>query len=304
MTKTIDELKIIGEEIWKSQMFGVRNPSEGFIVAAICDEEKISFLKFREDYTMIMGNIGKRADAILASFQECDGTHKIIEKTSEKCVIEFVYKKEKYTSVCDWADLIKEPFTHTTKSANGQALPPNMPMEQRPLKDKYATPYSRRQMLFARCVSDGVRTICPIACKGRYTPEEISDFTDTDEMPHIDNQSQATTAAPTMPPQEKPQEVKKVAAPPIDTPKETKPQETPANAPNAVDVDYSICRIPACDAFGRKWNSFATDELKVALEQLPLSDTFTTIDRENITAILEFRKKQDALNNPNIPADN
>lgn len=292
--KTIQELIEIGQQLYVSQMFNIRNPSEGFVIASICDQENISFLKFKEDYTLIQGNIGKRADAILASFQEQGGKHSIKTKTAEKCVILFEFNKEKYESVCDWADLIKEPFTHTTKLANGQPVPPNLPIEQRPIKDKYVTPYSRRQMLFARCVSDGVRSICPIACKGRYTPEEISDFTDTEDAPTQQTEQPAATIA--APPTETPAivpEQPKAAAPVVDTAKTEKPQETQATPPQvAADVDYSICRIPQCEMSGKKWADMETNVLQIALDRLPIGDNFTAIDRENIQSILNFRNKQ------------
>lgn len=289
-----NELIIIGQELYKSQMFNIRNPSEGFVIASICDQEKISYLNFKETYTMIQGNIGKRADAILASFQEQGGKHKIKEKTADKCVIVFDFNGEKYESVCDWADLIKEPFTHTSKMPNGQPVPPNVPIEQRPLKDKYATPYSRRQMLFARCVSDGVRSICPLACKGRYTPEEISDFTETDETP-IEQPAAATVAPPPETPAIKP-ETPKAAAPIVDTVKAEKPQETQATAPMnaATDIDYTICRIPQCEMTGKKWADMETNVLQIALDRLPISDSFTTVDRENIQSILKFRADEKA----------
>lgn len=298
--KTIEELKVIGEEIYKSQMFGVRNPSEGFIIASICDEENISKLRFKEDYTLIQGNVGKRADAILASFVESGGAYTVKEKTADKCVIIFTINKEKYESVCDWKDLIKEPFTHVNKDVQGRLLPPNVPTEQKPLKDKYATPYSRRQMLFARCVSDGVRTICPIACKGRYTPEEISDFAETDETPKTSDVEIAPQIATI--PTEKPLEPPKESKPIVNTPKAEKPQETQSAAPiDNATVDFTICRIPQCQFTGRKWETLQTDELQYAFDNLPISDVFTAADRDNIKSILIFRN---AIDNSNIPADN
>ena len=43
-------------------------------------------------------------------------------------------------------------------------------------KDNWATPRSRMQMLWARVVSDGVRTMAPEICSGIYTPEETADI--------------------------------------------------------------------------------------------------------------------------------
>jgi len=44
------------------------------------------------------------------------------------------------------------------------------------LKFNWSTPRKRKQMLWARLVSDVVRAIAPQVVKGIYTPEEVADF--------------------------------------------------------------------------------------------------------------------------------
>jgi hypothetical protein len=63
------------------------------------------------------------------------------------------------------------------------------------IKDNYATPRARMQMLWARTVSDGVRSICPGATRRRYTPTEIADFTDGGKRPTIPTQTDPIDAA-------------------------------------------------------------------------------------------------------------
>lgn len=86
---------------------------------------------------------------------------------------------------------------------------------------------ARMQMLWARCVSDGVRTVAPQCCCGIYTPEETDDFAD------------APRAASVQPP-----------APPV--------ARTPA------DADPSIC--PAGTLKGRAWDSMDDATLENALK--------------------------------------
>lgn len=222
-----------------SQMFGTKSEYEAAIIVAMCFQENISFMQFKRDFHFYMGNITKKADAMLASFQADGGKKKIIQADENKVIIDFEINGEKYQGVADWEKLQHEPFTHANKDANGKFYAPNVPLVNRLVKDNYATPIKRGQMLFARCVSDSLRRIWPKACGGYYTPEEVGDFAEDDntKKDYIHYQplskiNEESTQPPTdarhnQPLTETPQDV----PPSVDLPKFEKPAETSQNAP-------------------------------------------------------------------------
>lgn len=294
-----------------SQMFNTKNEYEAAIIVAMCFQENISFMQFKRDFHFIMGNVSKKADAMLTSFQADGGKKKIIQADENKVIIDFEINGEKYQGVADWEKLQNEPFTRSTKDANGKFYAPNVPLANRLIKENYATPIKRGQMLFARCVSDSLRRIYPKACGGYYTPEEVSDFANDDkadvkmEKQEYDTATPVTAIKETLKNIEKAQETPQ-AAPKVETAQSQ--AETPKNTQPATQVmqppqaeDYNVCRIPQCQFTGRKWETLQTDELQYAFDNLPISDVFTAADRDNIKSILTFRN---ATNNPNIPADN
>ena len=130
-----------------SQMFGTKNEYEAAIIVAMCFQENISFMQFKRDFHFILGNISKKADAMLASFQADGGKKKIVQADENKVVIDFEINGEKYQGVADWEKLQNEPFTRATKDANGKFYAPNVPLANRLVKENYATPIKRGQML-------------------------------------------------------------------------------------------------------------------------------------------------------------
>ena len=299
-----------------SQMFNTKNEYEAAIIVAMCFQENISFMQFKRDFYFIMGNISKKADSMLASFQADGGKKTIIQADENKVVIDFEINGEKYHGVADWEKIQNEPFSRSAKDANGKYYAPNVPLANRLVKENYATPIKRGQMLFARCVSDSLRRIYPKACGGYYTPEEVSDFA-ADDKEKLDKQivqipvapithemiddvakPQQTVATPQQP-QQPPQ-----AAPQVETVQQ--PAETPQAAPTTTQAaqpqtteDFTVCRIPNAPTFGRKWDDMPTEWLVYASTKQPLSQYFTIHDLDNIKAILKQREQP-----KDIKADN
>ena len=159
-----------------------------------------------------------------------------------------------------------------TKGRNGQ------------LKDNWSTPRRRMQMMWARAVSDGVRTVCPLATRGHYTPEEAVDFDEpkvvnvTPVPASYPQQEAGQPAAPApdpapapamapaapvvevLPPQEPP------TVPPAAT-QPTAPAATPAMFKNdgPADLDYTVCKIDG-PMKGIKWSDMNMENLRLALE--------------------------------------
>lgn len=180
---SMSDLASAGQLLARSGMFGIRNEAEGFVVLVTCHQRGITIPEFFEDYHIVHGRPSKKADAILASLVDLGGEYEILSRTPERAAIKASRGKTSGVFELTWADAQLEPFPYVGKESE---IVEDLARGQRPqLKDKYATPRSRMQMLWARVVSDAVRAVCPQACKGTYTPEEVGDFADPQpQQPH------------------------------------------------------------------------------------------------------------------------
>lgn len=155
----------LGRDIAHSQMFGCSNEEQGRVLAMTCFAKRMDPLALAESYHLIQGKLSMRADRMLAGLHERGGSHRIIQRNPEAAAIEITIHGDTQQFSLTWHDAQQEPFVYG-KEKNGK----------RQLKDNWATPRSRMQMLWARVVSDGVRAMCPEVVCGAYVPEEIDDL--------------------------------------------------------------------------------------------------------------------------------
>lgn len=167
--KSMTDLSLVGQAMAQSGMFGVNNDAAGLVVAMTCYQEKISLMDFKRTYHIVENTPSMRADAMLAKFCEIGGEYKIISKTSEKAEMSMKLNDREYSDSFTWEEAKEEPFPY---KKDGKAL-----------KKNWATPRAKKQMLWARLLSDMIRTIAPQVVAGVYTPEETEDFTDTAAAP-------------------------------------------------------------------------------------------------------------------------
>jgi len=106
------------------------------------------------DYHVINGRPTLRADAMLARFQQAGGKVEWGEYTDQRVVGTFSHPQGGSVRI-EW----------TTKMAQDAGLTRNPTWKSYP-----------RQMLRARCISEGIRTIYPGVAIGTYTPEEAEDM--------------------------------------------------------------------------------------------------------------------------------
>ena len=98
-------------------------------------------------------------------------------------------------------------------------------------------------MLFARLVSDSVRTVCPEVAYGVYTPEELED------LPGESNSTRTTPEVPTpkapteVKPPPAPVELPKPTAPLVDVPQPLAGTDEPAIDPASPSTDKQVTRI-------------------------------------------------------------
>lgn len=163
-------IRELGENIAKSQMFGCENVQQGYVLATACVAKGKDPLTLAEDYHIIHGRLSMRADRMLAGLMERGGKYRVISRTADAACIEISYDGQTHQFSLTWDEAKHEPFTKRTDRKTGQEK----------ISDSYATPRKRMQMLWARVVSDGVRTMCPVVLSGRYTPEELGDDHETE----------------------------------------------------------------------------------------------------------------------------
>jgi hypothetical protein len=176
-------LEQIGKAICLSEMFGCDNASQGQVLALECAAKRIPPMSLAERYHIIHGRLSMKADAMLADFRsKLGGTHKVIEKSPDRAAIQLILGDQELLSEITWEEARIEPFVYAGKEASVISKIAKGQFSDLVLKPKYATPRSRGQMLWARAVSDGVRTIAPEVIAGYYTPEEISDAAEADDV--------------------------------------------------------------------------------------------------------------------------
>lgn len=142
-------------------MFGVLRAEQGEMLAWECISRGLPPLSLVETYHIIQDRLSMKADAMLAGFNKAGGRHKIIEYSPDACEVHFTIDDQTLPIRITWEDAKNEKWPFG---------------KNKQLKDNWATPMARQDMLWARTVSRGVRRMKPEVVAGRYTPEEISDF--------------------------------------------------------------------------------------------------------------------------------
>lgn len=161
MTDPLAFIEKMGMAIARSGMFGCKNAESGQVLAMTCLSERKSPTEIARRYHIIDGKLSMKAGAMLADFKMRGNKYKVIERSPNRAAIEMTNEFQTQVFELTWDEAKLEPFVY------GKA---------KQIKDNYATPRIRMQMLWARVVSDGVEVMAPEISYGVYTPEEISDY--------------------------------------------------------------------------------------------------------------------------------
>lgn len=152
------------EEVWrmanavaKSGLFGMKAPEQAFALMMLAQAEGMHPMIAARDYDIIQGRPSKKAEAMLRDFQRSGGKVEWHELTDKKADATFSHPQGGAFR-CDW------DLERAKKAGLGG-------------KDMWAK--YPRQMLRARCVSEGCKTVFPSSTSGMYTPEEVQDFEPT-----------------------------------------------------------------------------------------------------------------------------
>jgi len=154
----------LGEDIARSQMFGCDNVQQGRVFALECLARRLPPLSLAEQYHIVDGKLMMRYDSMLAEFNRRGGKHRILSRTPEKAEIELEHEGETYRESYTWEEAQADGLPFGKEGKDGKHR----------LKKNWSTLRGRKQMLWARVVSEAVRAVMPGVNHGRYTPEEMS----------------------------------------------------------------------------------------------------------------------------------
>jgi hypothetical protein len=138
----------------KSGLFGVKTPDQAMALMLIAQAEGLHPAIAARDYHVINGRPTLKADAMLARFHSAGGSVRWGEYTDRRVVGTFSHPQGGSVEV-EW----------TLDMATSAGLTKNPTWKSYP-----------RQMLRARCVSEGIRTVFPGVVVDTYTPEEAEDM--------------------------------------------------------------------------------------------------------------------------------
>src|SRR3990167_5734716 len=151
---TLSNMRTMAEAVAKSNLFGIKRPEEALALMLIAQAEGCHPAIAIRDFHIIQGKPALKADAMLARFQQAGGRVQWIELTDSKVAAKFNHPAGGEI-IIDW----------TIERAKVAGLGGKDVWKRFP-----------RQMLRARVISEGIRTVFPGVIVGSYTPEEVQDF--------------------------------------------------------------------------------------------------------------------------------
>lgn len=155
---SIGDMERMAEAFARSNLFGVKTVDQALALMLLSQAEGLHPATAARDYHIIQGRPALKADAILARFQHAGGRLEWLAYTDAKVAARFSHPQGGTVEI-DW-DIERARTAGLGSKDNWKSYP--------------------RQMLRARVISEGVRTVYPAVLAGMYTPEEVMDF---DKLP-------------------------------------------------------------------------------------------------------------------------
>jgi hypothetical protein len=156
--------------IAQSNFFGMKTKEQAMALMFIAQAEGKHPATAAQEYHVIQGKPALKADAMLARFQAAGGKVEWKEYTDKEVTGVFSHPQGGSVTI-----------TWTLEMAAAAKLATKDTWKQYP-----------RQMLRARVISEGIRTVYPGIAVGVYTPEEVQDF-DQKDKPMVDVTPAAVT---------------------------------------------------------------------------------------------------------------
>lgn len=150
----VQDIERMAAAVAASKLFGINSVDQAMSLMLIAQAEGMHPAIAARDFHIIQGRPALKADAMLARFQQAGGKVKWNAYTDTKVSGTFSHPAGGEITI-EW-DMARAKAAGIAGKDNWQKYP--------------------RQMLRARTISEGVRTVCPGVTTGLYTPEEIQDL--------------------------------------------------------------------------------------------------------------------------------
>jgi hypothetical protein len=155
----LDAVKTIGDWIAHSGMFGCVKPEQGYVLALECLASKMTPLAWKTQNHLINGNITMKSEAMLAGLMNAGWDVDWIQFDAAAAVADFAKGTKK----------VRVEFTAVDAKLAGML----------PAKPGSGWAKFPAEMLRARVISKATRMLDPRITQGRYTPEEVADFSNS-----------------------------------------------------------------------------------------------------------------------------
>jgi len=159
----MDAVKTMGDWIAHSGMFGATKPEQGYILALECIASRMTPLSWKRENHLINGNITMKSESMLSGLMNAGWDIDWVQFDIQAAIADFS-KGAKKVRVSFTADDAKQAGLIPAKPGSGWAKFP-------------------AEMLRARLISKATRMLDPRITQGRYTPEEVADFSATPSAP-------------------------------------------------------------------------------------------------------------------------
>lgn len=170
--KPMEAITKLGEWIWKSGMFGARQPEQGMLLAWTAIVKHKDPLDLSREFHIIEGRLSKRADSALAEFLSKGGPRRVF------WLSDLMSREEAKFEITDrWGQKYTYAFTMKDAEEAGYTRGKDG------VKDNWRK--SGPDMLRARLIMKTMRIVEPEIVVGLYAPEELrdGDGRDTSEVP-------------------------------------------------------------------------------------------------------------------------
>ncbi|HXI43126.1 MAG TPA: hypothetical protein VNH83_24300, partial [Bryobacteraceae bacterium] len=150
MPLSYDALERLAESIAKSGLFGMKTKDQAIALMMIAHAEGTHPALAARDYDVIQGKPAKKAEAMMRDFIAAGGKVEWHALTDDVADATFTHPQTGSVRI-DW-DMERAKIAGFAGKDNWRKFP--------------------RAMLRSRVVSEGVRTVWPLATSGMYVPEE------------------------------------------------------------------------------------------------------------------------------------
>lgn len=152
--QSIQDIESMAKAAVKSGLFGVKNQDQAVALMLLAQSEQMHPFSICTQFDIIQGRPALKSQAALARFQAAGGKIQWIERTDIKASAKFHHPSG--------GELIVEWTLEMAKAAG--------------LTGKQTWVQYPRQLLSARVLAEGVRSVLPGCLNGIYLAEEVQDF--------------------------------------------------------------------------------------------------------------------------------